>query len=172
MQRIAVVGSGGAGKSTFARELGLRTEIAVIHLDLHYWKPGWVETPAEEWRTLQINLLAGDSWIADGNFGGTLDVRLARADTVIVLALPALQCLVGVLRRFLLHYGRDVQAAGCPERINLAFLRWVWRWPRESRPRLDAALDHYRDRLRVVELSSRRQVDDFLRLGSRPQRPR
>ena len=40
MQRIAVVGSGGAGKSTFGRELGRLLGLPVIHLDHHYWRPG------------------------------------------------------------------------------------------------------------------------------------
>jgi len=34
VKRVAVVGSGGAGKSTLARELGQRTGIPVIHLAL------------------------------------------------------------------------------------------------------------------------------------------
>ena len=162
MQRIAVVGSGGAGKSTFAAELGRRTGLPVIHLDRHFWKPGWVETPREEWRTLQGSLLAGDAWIVDGNYGGTLDVRLARADTVIVLALSRWRCVVRALRRTLPHRGRALQAEGCPERLDPAFLRWIWRYPIDSRPRLDAALGRYRDSLRVVELTSPTQVRAFL----------
>ncbi len=71
VKRVAVVGSGGAGKSTLARELGQRTGIPVIHLDEHFWKPGWVATAAEEWRAVQNDLLAADCWIVDGNYGGT-----------------------------------------------------------------------------------------------------
>ncbi len=162
MERVAVVGPGGAGKSTFARELGQRTGIAVIHLDQHYWKPGRVETPREEWRGVQNSLLAGDSWIVDGNYGGTFDVRFARADTVIVLAPSRLRCLIGALRRTFRYYGRDVQAAGCPERVDVSFLRWIWRYPRDSRPRLDAALARQRVGLRVIELNSPGQVEGFL----------
>lgn len=160
--RVAVVGPGGAGKTTFAAELGRRTGLPVIHLDRHYWQPGWVETPAEAWRTLQSELLAGDAWIVDGNYGATFDLRFARADTVIVLASPRLVCVARALRRSLRHYGRPVQAPGCPERLSLEFLLWVWRYPRDSRPRLDAALDAYRDRLEIVELRSSAQVGAFL----------
>lgn len=167
MQRIAVVGSGGAGKSTFATELGRQLAVPVIHLDEHYWQPGWVETATEEWRDRQRKLLASDRWIVDGNYTSTLDVRLDRADTVVVLAIPRWRCLIRVLRRWLQHYGRAVQAAGCPERVSPAFLRWVWNYPRSGRARLDTALARHRQNLRVVELYSPADVRDFLARAAR-----
>jgi adenylate kinase family enzyme len=161
VERVAVVGSGGSGKSTFSRQLGGATGLPVVHLDEHYWKPGWVETPRAEWVGVQEELFAADRWIADGNYSGTLDVRLARADTVIVLALPRTTCTVSVLRRTVGNLGRPVQAAGCPERLDLSFLRWVWRYPVESRGRLDAALARH-PHLQVVELTSRSAVQRYL----------
>lgn len=158
-----MVGSGGAGKSTFSRRLGELTGLPIVHLDEHFWHPGWVDTPRDEWRRVQSRLLAGDAWIADGNYGGTLDVRLAWADTVIVLALSRTVCTVRVLRRWLRHHGRAVQAPGCPERVSGEFLRWVWTYPTGGRARLDAALAGHRDHLRVIELTSPRRVAAFLR---------
>ena len=119
---------------------GRRTGLPVIHLDEHFWHPGWVATPSEEWRRDQADLLTGDEWIVDGNYGDTFDVRMARADTVVVLAPPRRVCLTRVLRRSLANWRRAIQAEGCPERFDKEFLRWVWRWQRDSRPRLDAAL--------------------------------
>ena len=172
MRRVAVVGPGGAGKSTFARELGRRLDLPVVHLDEHFWKPGWTPTPRAQWRALQAELLAGDRWVADGNYGATFDVRFERADTVIVLAPPRLVCVAGALRRSVGSRGRAIQAPGCRERIDLGFLRWIWRYRADSRPRLDAALDRHRERLRVVELRSRRQAAAFLdRLADPPRAP-
>jgi adenylate kinase family enzyme len=162
VQRVAVVGPGGAGKSTFATRLGRLTGLPVIHLDQHYWRPGWVEPSRDEWRRIQVGLVAGEQWIADGNYGGTLDVRLERADTVIVLQPARLVCVGRALRRSLRHRGEAVQAPSCPERVDPAFLRWIWRYPRDSRPRLDAALARHRDHLTVVELRSRKEAADFL----------
>jgi adenylate kinase family enzyme len=163
VQRVAVVGPGGAGKSTFATQLGRRTGIPVVHLDRHYWKPGWVEPPADEWRRIQAELVGAEAWIADGNYGGTFDLRFERADTVIVLQPPALVCVSRAVRRSVRNRGHAVQAAGCPERLDPAFLRWIWRYRRDSRPRLDAALDRYGARLDVIELASSRQANAFLR---------
>jgi len=162
VQRVAVVGSGGAGKSVFSQELGRQTGLPVIHLDRHYWKPGWVETPAAEWRVLQAGLLGEERWIVDGNYGGTFDIRFERADTVIVLALSPWRCVAAALRRSLRNGGKAMQADGCPERVDRDFLRWIWRYPTDSRPRLDEALRRYSGRLRVVELRTRRETVAFL----------
>jgi len=161
VDRVAVVGSGGAGKSTFARDLGARTAIPVVHLDRSFWHPGWVETPRNEWREVQAGLVAADRWILDGNYGGTLDVRFERADTVIVLGLARWRCVARVLRRSVANLGRSVQAEACPERIDPAFARWVWRYPVDSRPRLDAAIARH-PHLDVVELTSPAEVRRFL----------
>ena len=172
MQRVAVVGPGGAGKSTFARELGRRLDLPVVHLDEHFWKPGWTPTPRAQWRARQAELFADGRWIADGNYGSTFDVRFERADTVIVLAPPKRVCVAGALRRSVGSHGRAIQAPGCRERIDLEFLGWIWRYRADSRPRLDAALDRHRECLRVVELRSRRQARAFLdSLGDPPQAP-
>lgn len=156
------MGPGGAGKSTFADNLGRRTGLPVVHLDEHYWKPGWEETPKDEWRRLQADLVAGDRWIIDGNYGGTFDLRFERSDTVVVLQPSTLACVVGALRRSLRHRGTAVQAAGCPEHIDVEFLRWIWRYRRDSRPRLDAALRRHRSHLAVNRTALERQAQDFV----------
>jgi adenylate kinase family enzyme len=114
MRRIAVVGSGGAGKSAFARVLGRGLGLPVIHLDEHHWRPGWVESRKVEWCQLQGELLAGESWIVVGTYEGTLDLRLSRADTVIILALPRAVCTLRAPWRALSNHGREVQAPRLP----------------------------------------------------------
>src|ERR1041385_4763209 len=91
-RRILVTGMAGSGKSTFSRALSARTGLPVIHLDVHYWQPGWGEPSEEAWRATQRGLLAGDAWIADGNDERTLDLRLERADTVVILDPPWWTC--------------------------------------------------------------------------------
>lgn len=91
-RRIIVTGLAGSGKSTFALALAAKTGLPVIHLDLHFWKPGWVAPPETEWRERQRSLLGGDAWIADGNYHETLDLRLEHADTVVFLDMPWWLC--------------------------------------------------------------------------------
>lgn len=64
----------------------------------------------------------------DGNYSGTLDVRLSVADTVIFLDFPRLLCLSRVIKRRLMYAGqsRPDMASDCPERLNWEFLKYIW----------------------------------------------
>ena len=91
-RRVVVTGIAGSGKSTFALALMAKTGLPVIHLDVHFWKPGWVAPSETEWRDKQSSVLAGNAWIAEGNYPETLDLRLERADSAVVLDLPWWLC--------------------------------------------------------------------------------
>lgn len=162
MKRVALVGSGGAGKSTLARELASITGLPLYHLDELHWRPGWVETPNEEFRPLQTELVAKDEWIIDGNYYNSYDIRFARADTVIYLALPRRICLSRVLRRVVRNWHHDVQARGCPEHFDWSFLQWLWRFPRNVRPGLDEALARHAGSFELIKLTTPRQVRHYV----------
>ena len=171
MRRVAVVGCGGAGKSTLARALGERTGLPVIHLDTHFWNPGWVETPHDDWIPVHEELCARDRWIMDGNFSRTLPARLERADTAIFLDLPTWLCVTRVLVRVHSYHGRTRPdlPEGCPEKLDLEFLRWVAGYRRRSREKVVRVLDA-REReggLRVVRLRSPREVAAYLEATGR-----
>ena len=163
MQRVAVIGSGGAGKSTLARQMGERLGLEVIHLDQLFWNPGWEPTPADRWRAIQARLVEGERWVMDGNYGATLPIRVAAADTVVFVDLPRRVSIARAVLRSWRSRGRDVQAFGCPERVDREFLVWMWRFPRDSRPIVLAALaEHAVDGTTVVTLRSRSDVARFL----------
>ena len=136
-RRIALVGSGGAGKSTLATRLGAATGLPVVHLDRLYWSPGWVEPSPEDWAARVEALVAQPTWILDGNFGATAHLRIDAADLVVLVDTPRWRCLWRVLARRLRHRGtnRPDMADGCPERLDRTFVHWVWIFPREKRPR-------------------------------------
>jgi chloramphenicol 3-O-phosphotransferase len=91
-RRVVVTGIARAGKSTFSRALSAKTGLPLVHLDVHFWKPGWVKPSDEEWREKQRGLLASDEWILDGNYHATLALRLEGADTVVLLDTPWWVC--------------------------------------------------------------------------------
>jgi adenylate kinase family enzyme len=165
MRRILLIGPGGAGKSTLARAIAEHLDLPLIHLDTLYWRPGWVKTPDAEWRRTVENLLRSDAWVMDGNYGGTLDLRLAACDTVIFMDMPPHVCLWRVLKRRLEHRGaaRPEMTPGCPERIDSGFLMWIafYRLRRRAAV-LDRLRRAMREGKRTFVLDSRAAVEDFL----------
>lgn len=127
MQRVMVIGSPGAGKSTFARRLASLTGLPLRHLDAEFWLPGWTERDPAEWRDKQAGLVADDRWIIDGNYGGSLAVRSARADTVILLDYPTALCVWRAVKRIATTHGkvRADSAPDCPEQFNPSFLVYI-----------------------------------------------
>lgn len=127
MKRVLILGCCGAGKSTLARMLSKEVDLPIIHLDQQYWKPNWIEPSKEEWNTKVEDLITQDSWIMDGNYGGTLDMRIKRADTIIYLDASTLTCMSRVIKRIWNYRGsvRPDMPEGCPERFDLDFLHYV-----------------------------------------------
>ena len=145
MQRVLVIGSPGSGKSTLATELARRTGLPLIHLDQEYWRAGWVEPNPDEWQRRVAELAGRDRWIMDGNYGGSLTTRLARADTVIDLEFPARLCVWRVLKRIVTSWRqvRPDMAEGCPEHFNLEFLLYTATFPFAARKRTNAKLAQF-----------------------------
>lgn len=163
MRRVLIVGSGGSGKSTLARQLGVRLGLPVVHLDQHYFAPGWVEPSPEDWADTVDQLVAQDAWVMDGNYGGTMERRIAAADTVIFLDRSRWLCLWRVVTRWLRNLGRTRpdMALDCPERVELAFVHYILAYPAMRRPGVLARLVKA-DHARVFRLRSGREVRAFL----------
>jgi adenylate kinase family enzyme len=153
MKRVVILGTSGAGKTELALAMARRTGLPVVHLDPLFWEADWTRVPQEKAEAALRVAVAGEDWIVDGSFLGAVPERFARADTVVFLDLPRRTCLRRVLWRRL----RDRRAerpdlpAGAREGIDLELLRWIWNYPKASRPRvlellagLDADVVHLR----------------------------
>jgi adenylate kinase family enzyme len=168
-RRVLVSGLAGAGKSTFSRALSAKTGLPVIHLDIHFWKPGWVEPSEYEWREKQRGLLTGDDWIADGNYHATLDLRLECADTVVYLDTPWWVCARRALVRGVRKRAVGFQLPnGCDEsalrRLRDEWsLAWrIWRVRRSDRELEFGTLSRQGNHVALYVLRSKREVRDFL----------
>ena len=165
MKRVLVIGPGGSGKSTFARRLGQLLNIEVKHLDRFYWRAGWTKPSNEDWVKTVGELIGGDSWIIDGNFGGTLVQRVERCDTIIFLDMPRLLCLWRVTKRRLLYRNssRPDMTEGCNEKLDREFIDWVWNYSHRSRPKVIKLLNENSERKKVIWLRSKADVERFLK---------
>lgn len=137
-QRILILGSPGAGKSTLARQLARSMALPLVHLDALYWAQG---TPpaAAQWRSTVEQAIAQPAWIMDGHYPSSLAQRLQRADAVIYLDFPRSLCLWRVLRRSWQGQRADGVPATSLPRWDWRFVQRVWHSPSVQRPR-DMAL--------------------------------
>lgn len=160
MQRILVIGSPGAGKSTLASRLAERLGLPLIHLDREYFGPGWTTPTKPEWRAQVTALAARPAWIMEGNYASTFDIRVPRATAIVWLDLPRRQCLGSALWRVVRHYGRTRPdlGPGCIERFDLSFMRWIWSYPHKMRPKTARMLERLRPDQRVYTLRSRSDI--------------
>lgn len=167
MNRIIVIGCGGAGKSTFSKNLHkyLKNH-ELIHLDTIYWKPNWVATPEDDWALIVEKLSEKDKWIIDGNHDSTLNIRLKRADTIIFLDKPRNVCMKNAVKRTLkgklLGIERDDITKGCNERFDPAFYKFVWNYNKEFRPKYINMLDNFKKDKQVFILKNNKEVNFFL----------
>ena len=163
MKKIIVIGSGGAGKSTFSRRLGEILGLPVVHLDRLYWRPNWVEPTKQEWSETVRSELARDSWIMDGNYGATRGMRFQAGDAIVFLDIPRLVCLYRVVKRAILYHGktRPDMADGCSEQIDLVFFLWVWGYKNRGRVKILEELKGLTDK-KIVVLKSRQEIEEFL----------
>jgi adenylate kinase family enzyme len=168
MDRIAIIGCGGSGKSTLARRLAAQMRLPLTHLDACYYDEHWKPTSPDEFADLQRKLVAADRWIIEGNYAATLAIRLARADTVVFLDLPALACLWGIVARRWRYRGRQHAAVGVYDRITWSFVRYILGYRRSMRPRVRQLVAEYAGHARFLTFMSRRQADRFVLLSRDP----
>ena len=164
MDRIAVIGCSGGGKSTLARKLSARLGLPAVHLDVLFWRPGWVESDDAGFRERLSDALAGGRWITDGNFSRHGALHFGGAELIVWVDQPRLLCVRRALWRALTQFGRKRadMAEGCRERIDLKFLVYIWTWNRVTRPRIEAALAAFAPATPVVRLTSDRAIAGWL----------
>jgi adenylate kinase family enzyme len=164
MRRVLVLGCSGSGKSTFARALGARARLPVVHLDQLYWRPGWVPAPRAEFEAAVAEAAAGERWVMDGNNASTFGLRVPRADAIVWFRRSRALCLWRVARRVAGSYGRvrPDMAPGCPERLDLEFLRYIWTFEALQVPKIEAGLVRHGGAGRVTMIRSDGEADAFL----------
>ncbi|MCE9519790.1 MAG: flagellar protein FlaR [Verrucomicrobia bacterium] len=166
LQRLAVIGNAGAGKSTLCGKLGSLLRLPVYSLDSIMWREGWAPVPADEVARISRGWLQGDRWIVDG-FGtwDFIEEEFERADSIVFLdhAL-AIHYAWAIKRQFRdLFRPRPDLPKNCPMfRMTIPLLKTIWFTHKLARPQLLKQLDAVRDRKQVIHLRSPAQIHQFL----------
>jgi adenylate kinase family enzyme len=162
MDRIAIIGCGGSGKTTVGRRLAEHLDAPMTHLDGVYYDSEWNTLPPEKFAAIQEELVAEPRWVIDGNFASTLPIRLKRADTVVFLDIPPIVCLWGILQRRWRYRGGQHTEQGVFDRIHWGFIRYVLGYRRQMRPKVRALITEHAAHAHVVTLTSRRAARRYL----------
>lgn len=162
MQRIAIIGCGGSGKTTIGWQLAAQIGTTITHLDVVYYDDQWNKMDADKFAALQEELVSADSWVIDGNYAGTLPIRLKRADTVIFLDLPPTTCLWGIAQRRMKNRGGQNDATGVYDRITWGFIKYVWGYRKEMAPRVRELIAEHGQHADVHIVTSRRAANQLL----------
>jgi adenylate kinase family enzyme len=161
MEKVAIVGCGGSGKSHIARHLGTVLGAPVTHLDEVYYDDEWNPLPVEKFEAAQRELVSAPAWVIDGNYNSSLQIRLSACDTAVFLDPPTWQCLWGIFSRQAKH-GAGQQQGGIYNRLTWNFVKYVATYRRQMRPKVLAKFDQHAGHAEVVRLRSRRHARRWL----------
>ncbi len=169
-KRIVVIGTSSSGKTTFACKLSKKLNVPHIELDAIHWKPGWVSTPTEEFRSLTQQAVSSEEWIVDGNYSAVHDIVWKRATTLIWLNysfhIVAFRAIKRTLRRVIT---REPMWAGNIETFRKSFLTrdsillWVVKTHRKNRKKFPSRfIQPEYNHLSIKILYSPKEAKDFL----------
>ncbi len=163
MEKIVIIGSPGAGKSSLARELGSIFNNKVYHLDRIFWRPGWIEKPRDTRIDILQDLVREKRWIIDGTYLNTSELHLETADTIIFLDNAPLFCLWRIIKRHRAYDGRSRRdiPMGSTDKLTFILIMKVLVFPFRGRRTLKKNLRNYKSK-QIIWLRSPKDVENFL----------
>ena len=153
-----MIGSPGAGKSTFARRLHAMTGLPLYHLDNIWHLPDRTTISREEFDARLGYILAQDRWIIDGNYSRTLEPRFKCCDAVFLLDYPLEVCLAGVGARI----GKKREDMPWIEyEFDEEFRQFITEFPQTRLPNIYRLLEEYGQGREIHIFRSREEADSY-----------
>lgn len=158
MKKVIVIGSPGAGKSTFSRKLRDKTNLPLYYLDMLWHKADKTTVSQAEFDARLCEILQQEQWIIDGNYSRTLEMRLQACDTVFLLDFPVEVCLSGVESRI---GKKRVDMPWIETEFDAEFKQWILDFPNIRLPQIYALLENYKDDKEIIIFKSRKVADAY-----------
>ena len=158
MKKVIVIGCPGSGKSTVSRALHNKTGIPLYHLDMMYWNADKTTVEKSAFLERLSSVLEKDEWIIDGNYGSTMELRMAACNTVIFLDYPLDVCLDGIRNR------RGKSRSDMPwieTEEDAEFIEFIKSYNEQQKPKVLELLEKYSDK-NIVIFKSREEANAFL----------
>lgn len=159
MKKIIVIGSPGAGKSVFSKKLSDITKIPLYHIDMMYHKTDRTHISREELKEKFRKIFCEESWIIDGNYQKTIEMRLKECETVFLLDFPTEVCIEGAMSR--VGKRRD-DLPWTEEKLNETFKETIMNFKNEKLPQIYEMLEQYKDDKEIIIFKSREEADKFI----------
>ena len=160
MKKVIVIGCPGSGKSTFSCSLHSKIGIPLHHLDMMYWNADKTTVEKKVFLERLSDVLEKDEWIIDGNYGSTMEMRIAECDTVFFLDFALEVCLDGIRER------RGKPRSDMPwveTEEDAGFIEFIEKYNDEQRPKVLDMLEKYRKGREIFIFKSRDEADGFIR---------
>ena len=158
MKKIIIIGCPGSGKSTFAKQLHMKTNIPLFHLDMMYWKEDKSVVEKSVFLDKLFTVLQQDEWIIDGNYASTMELRIDKCDTVIFLDYPLDVCLSGIKER------KGKVRSDMPwveKEDDHEFIEFVKNYNLQNRPLVMKLLDKYSYK-NIIIFFAREEANQYL----------
>lgn len=158
-RKIIVIGSPGAGKSTFSRKLRDKTGLPLYYLDMIWHKPDRTNISRDEFDSRLNEILCRKEWIIDGNYQRTVETRLKHCDTVFLLDYPVEVCLDGAESRV----GKQREEMPWVENeLDPEFRQFILDFQTKKLPVIYDLLEKYREGREIIIFRSRDEAERWI----------
>jgi adenylate kinase family enzyme len=159
--KISIFGMPGSGKTTLAKELGVKLNLPVFHLDKLLWNKGWVLRSKQDFLDDHQKILQLNKWIVEGASISTLNTRYPSSNLVIYLNPSRFVCLFRVIKRLFVSKISNHQPSdkpdGCYERITLDFIKYLWGFEKVAIKRIDTLKREYPE-IQLIEIKDCKEL--------------
>ena len=161
VNKIAVIGGCGTGKTTISKNLSQKLNLPIFHIDGIHHLENWEIRDKDERDKIILEIVSKPKWIIDGTYHSTLKQRVKQADLIIYLDYSSIAQVKGALGRWIKKHGKErEEIPGCRERMSFEFLMWVWNWRKNKREDIIQNITQV-DQSKVLVFKNRRQLTEW-----------